>query len=233
MIQYFSGTIPGVDGERPIAVLRDDTHLSRWIENSRRLDADDPVLLARIMDLIPPGSVVVDAGASLGDHAALYSTKAKIVHAFEPQPESFLCLAWNAAGRENVWPRMLGLSDREGLVSFARNPNVGAGRIGPGEMWIQTVQLDRLELDPGLIKLDVEGHEIPALRGARETILRSRPVLVVEVNKWQMDPAGFSIRDLWMELDGLGYHHCKDIRTGAPFDPADGKPEYDIVGTPC
>ena len=93
-------------------------------------------------------------------------------------------------------------------------------------------RLDRFNLSPALIKLDVEGHEVPALRGARETILRSKPILVVEVNKWQLEPAGFSIRGLWEELAGLGYGHCTDIRTGQPFDPDDGRPEYDIVGEP-
>lgn len=110
---------------------------------------------------------------------------------------------------------------------IARSANVGASTIAAtGNVPIRLTTLDRFALSPALIKLDVEGHEVRALRGARETILRSKPVLVVEVNKHQLEPAGFSIRQLWEELAGLGYRQCVDIRTGQPFDPDDGKPEY-------
>ena len=233
MIRYVQGTIPGMAGEQPIAVVRGDVYLSQWIENARRLDADDQVLLRKIMELIPEGSVVVDAGASLGDHAALYATKAAVVHAFEPQPEVFTCLAWNCC-RSRVWPHMVGLSDYDGVAMISHNPaNIGASPISAnGDTPIQLTRLDRFNLSPALIKLDVEGHEVPALFGARQTILRSRPVLVVEVNKWQLEAQGSSIHDLWEELASLGYSHCTDIRTGQPFDPDDGRPEYDIVGEP-
>ena len=158
MVKYVWGTIPGMAGESPIAVVQGDLYLSRWIENSRRLDADDPVLLAKIMDLIPAGSVVVDAGASLGDHAALYATKATEVHAFEPQMEVFACMAWNCA-RARVMAHMVGLSDRDGTALISRSStNIGASPIAAtGDTPIQVTRLDRFDLCPALIKLDVRG----------------------------------------------------------------------------
>jgi FkbM family methyltransferase len=230
MIIHTPGTIPGKTGEQQIAILRDDTHLSRWIEQQHRLDADDQELLSRILDLIPSGGVVVDAGASLGDHASRYATKAGLVHAFEPQPESFECLRQNCKGLP-ARLYMAGLSDVNATLTIARHTNVGASPIAEGgDTPIRVITLDSLALAPAFIKLDVEGHEVRALRGARLTIMRFRPVLVVEVNKWALEPAGSSIRALWTELRGLEYAHCVDIRTGQPFDPDDGRPEYDIVG---
>jgi FkbM family methyltransferase len=232
MIIYANGSIPGKEGEQQIAILRDDTHLSRWIESTRRLDADDPVLLAKIMDLIPTGCVVVDAGASLGDHAALYATKARMVHAFEPNPEPCECLQHNCEGlRVRIY--RAGLSDTTGQLMLSRRPNAGASSISDtGDVAIHVRTLDDFGLSPALMKLDIEGHEVRALRGARATILDCRPILIVEVNKWQLEPAGSSIHALHEELKGLGYRHCTDIRTGQPFDPGDGRPGYDIVGMP-
>ena len=125
-----------------------------------------------------------------------------------------------------------GLSDHEGELTIAKSSKVGASQIAAtGDTPIQVITLDSLGLASALIKMDVDGHEVKALRGARNTIMRVRPILVIEVNKWALEPAGSSIRALWAELRGLEYAHCTDIRTGAPFDPNDGKPEYDIVGT--
>jgi FkbM family methyltransferase len=45
---------------------------------------------------------------------------------------------------------------------------------------VQVRPLDALALDPAFVKLDVQGHEHPALLGLRATIERSRPVLMIE-----------------------------------------------------
>ena len=231
-IIHVAGAIPGKEGEQQIAILKDDTHLSRWIEEDKRLDADRYGLAELVLKLIPEGSVVVDAGASLGDHAALYATKAELVHAFEPQPESFACLVENCSGL-SVRMYNCGLSDSKADLTIAKSGNVGASQIAAGgDVPIKVVSLDSFGLSPALIKWDVEGHEVRALRGARLTILRCRPIMVMEVHQSGLAAAGFTIRDLWQELRWLEYPRCADIRTGAAFNPDDGKPEYDIVCRP-
>ena len=227
------GVIPGRPGIGPIAILARDTHMSPWVTEPLRLrDPCGVDVLA--FPYIPEGAVVVDAGAMLGDHAALYAHKASVVHTFEPQPDCFECLKQNCAHLQNVHPYQLALSDRNGEAHIQQEANVGASwitqAIGPAA--IKTVTLDELGLAPGFIKLDVEGSEVRALRGARETIKRCRPIMVMEVNRHALGLAGFSIGDLQVELLTLGYQKCWDIRTGEPFSPLDGKAEYDIVCLP-
>lgn len=232
MITHVQGSIPGRPGIGPIAVLEGDTHLSEWIAQDHRLNADRQGLAEMVVAHIQPGTVVIDAGASLGDHTALYAQRAKMVHAFEPQDESFACLIQNCAHLPNVNAHHAALTDRRGEALIERRTNAGASQIGKVGLPVQTVTLDELALFPSLIKWDVEGSEVRALRGARQTIMRCRPLMVMEVNKWALEPAGFCIRDLWLELRFLGYHRAKDIRTGAPFDFNDGRPEYDIICEP-
>nr|BFE68204.1 hypothetical protein GCM10020092_015050 [Actinoplanes digitatis] len=77
--------------------------------------------------------------------------------------------------------------------------------------------VDELELrDVRFVKLDVEGHEMPALRGAEQTIRRDLPMLMVELEE-RIQPvqpvldllAGWGYRpyvmpdDRWLPLEGF------------------------------
>ena len=107
-------------------VLRDDTHLSRWIEQGQRLDHDTPVL-EKLRPYMRPGSTVIDAGAALGDHTAYYldcvGPEGKVI-AIEPHPVMFECLQRNC-------PRALclrcALGDSERQVMLFHQPDIVAG----------------------------------------------------------------------------------------------------------
>lgn len=134
---------------------------------------------------------MVHAGAFFGDMIPNFSKFVSgSVYAFEPVLENYilakLCVENNSL--ENVILMNCALSD--GLCNLHINTNEGGGRHAGGGSTISNkgaicaaVSIDQLYIkDLVLIQLDVEGHELIALTGARETIKRSRPVIAIEDN---------------------------------------------------
>ena len=148
------------------------------------------------------GSVFIDCGAHYGYYtclaARLVGNTGKVV-AVEP---GHLVLPWlrrNVARYPNASLVEAGISDSEGTATFyegdiqysvisTMNPgnlDQMEGHLGSivREVAITTTTIDTVatDFDPGIIKLDVEGAEAPALRGAKLTIERCGPAIALEV----------------------------------------------------
>lgn len=201
----------------------EDTCLSEFMRQSGRLDHDQ-AFLAKICSHIRPGTVVIDGGAFLSDHAIAYAKVASLVLAFEPYWPSYLGLCANVfvGGHFNVWPIHAGLSDRvERIVFGEMPPNVGAiagsrlplrpdGSTGEIVCWPSepvTIVLDdqRITERVGLIKLDIEGYEPRALAGATAIIGRDHPIMILEVNDGALRLQGSSAHDMLALVESLGY----------------------------
>ena len=197
------------------AVIDGDSHLTKWVEESGRLDHDG--MIRTLANLIPPGTVAIDAGASIGDHTFGYlKSKASMVVAFEPNPVAYECLVHNCPAATCV---NLALGADKGAKFLRINkPNYGASYIidvvgiefedsEKTAPEIQVIALDSLRFPRrvGLIKADVEGYEAELLKGAHETIMRDRPIICMEVNKGRLEANGSSPDDLLARLVALGY----------------------------
>jgi len=204
-----------------IAVLENDTHISAWVEESGRLDHDQ-YALPIILQYINPGDTVVDAGAFIGDHTIAYEEAVGptgTVRAFEPNQESFACLKRNCKHAINY---NIGLSDHHHDGVMAPHENAGMCRMAPvseGSIYARLAPLDQWNLDRlDFIKIDVEGFEVRAIQGARETILRHKPIMWVEVNELALMQQGESEESLLSLIYSLGYTITAYPEKGSQYD---------------
>lgn len=194
------------------AVLDDtkDMYLSRWVEEQGRLCVEGSVY-EHYLPLIQTGDVVVDAGAAIGDHTCAYLEKVGptgVVHAFEPNPDMLECLAHNCP-KAVIHP--FGLSDRvaDWFLDVGRE-NAGAGFLishrDKHQRPVSTMTLDTLALPRlNFLKMDIEGMELFALRGAENTIRACRPTIVMEMNEPCLTRYNVTSGDIKEFLRRIGY----------------------------
>ena len=137
-----------------------------------------------------PDTIAVDLGAHIGIHTLVMSRKVGpegLVIAFEPQFKIFRELHYNLNLNDcshNVIALRNAVGDTQGVCELGeRNPsNEGGTSIGHGGDTAYMVSLDSLNLNNiSLIKMDVESYEINVLRGAKQTLMRNKPVVILEI----------------------------------------------------
>lgn len=200
------------DGLPQMAVFVFD-HVGRSIAIWGRYEREELALLMQaIGPVLQPGGVCIDIGANVGNHALFFADHFAEVLAFEPNPRTFALLQLNATLRPNVRCFGFGLSDAEGhaMLSVPAG-NAGMASLHPagGEAAQVACRLRRLDdvaevaaCRVALVKLDVEGHEAAALRGATAMLRRDRPVVVFEQAAADIASGTSATLEL---LRGLGY----------------------------
>ncbi len=164
-----------------------------------------------------PGDGFVDVGANMGVYTVLAASRVGPtgrVATFEPGPVSLRRLRENVElnGLQNVDVHPVAVSDRAGTVSFdAAGGTTGHLAVdGKGAVETRSVRLDEV-LGGGRWaagKMDIEGAEPLALRGAERLLAEANPpVWVVEVNGC-LRRYGFSEAELWSWLAERGWDVC-------------------------
>jgi FkbM family methyltransferase len=175
----------------------------------------------------------VDVGAAHGAylaHLLLYSAG---VIAFEPRPEAAGRLRAQFGGTAHTRLEQVALSDVSGTAELripAQRPTRGtiaaSNRLEGGcEVALHTVRcarLDEYRLAPvGFVKIDVEGHERAVLAGARDTLGRNRPIVLVEAEERHSAGSVAGVARFFAELDCKGYFLLEGrLRPIAEFDAA-------------
>ncbi|RAI03608.1 hypothetical protein DLJ53_03725 [Acuticoccus sediminis] len=141
-----------------------------------------------------PGDIV-HAGTFFGDMLPSFSKACPgRVYAFEPVLENFVlakrCIEAN--GLTNVLLTNAGLGERIEVacinVGQDENHRGGGSTIDERGQPTMLTTIDSFAIeDLSVLQLDVEGHELAALKGAAATIEAQRPVILVEDKKRQCD----------------------------------------------
>jgi len=170
--------------------------------------------------LLRPGDVFVDGGANIGLLsliAAVAVGRTGRVVACEPAPGTMAMLKANVDKNPFTWIELheVALSDVSGLARFtvfeAGSGLASLAPQNPGgrQVDVPLTTLDELttnlEARVAVVKLDIEGAEAKALRGAVRLIARDEPVFVVELEPEHLARQDSSIADVQAALRPRGY----------------------------
>jgi FkbM family methyltransferase len=189
-----------VKAPAPLRRALRDAHLA-WQIRRGAFRSDEPEF-ERLSRWIGDGDWALDVGANLGHYtarlAALVGERGRVL-AFEPIRDTFECLSANVRrlGLRNVSLFNAAACDRAGLVPMTV-PSFPTGWPNPYEARIEAADgaepvlgmaIDSLDIPARvrLVKIDVEGHELGALRGMRGLLARDQPTLVVETSSAEVD----------------------------------------------
>jgi FkbM family methyltransferase len=146
---------------------------------------------------ITAGCAVLDAGANIGLYTLLAAKRGARVFAIEADPDNAARLRHHVdlnrlAERVQVFE--MAAIDREADVLLHRNPSNCGGSsmtVGEGSIPCKGNTIDSLNLPPiDVCKMDIEGSELSALSGMRETLSRSPDLkMLVEYNFLSDRPA--------------------------------------------
>lgn len=177
----------------------------------KRADGYQKRIIDRALPYCRQKRLAVDVGAHVGLLARqmLFSGFERVV-CFEPQPENYACLRRNIDPLRSIVHR-LALSDTDGVLSMTNPSPVNSGAWecrpydGAGEE-IRSARLDWFGLAPDLVKYDVQGHEVPALKGSLGTLSLHKPVVIVEC--WRDGERDNAPRHV---LEGIGYSLVESV----------------------
>ena len=170
---------------------------------------------------IKPGMAIIDIGANLGYYTAIAShlTGEKgLVVAFEPEPNFFKLLSRNISrnNMKNVACFELAIAEKNGLTNlYLSNENKGHNSIIRSEELKASVQVKTTTLDNFLdfqkitkvdiIKMDIEGAEIMALEGMRNTLIKHMPLLFLEFSPHSIIKINRNPVDFLSTIQEIGY----------------------------
>jgi FkbM family methyltransferase len=157
----------------------------------------------------------LDIGANVGLLSRDLARAFAQVIAFEPVSDFRDCLVKNVPA-SNLEVRGCALGEEDTFINMIITvENTGHSHVDTSTMGHGTTpmyRLDSLELPKSdYIKIDCEGYENTILRGARQTIMRDRPVMVVE-HKRHKDVGHDDVDQALNTLIGWGAHIITNVR---------------------
>ena len=157
--------------------------------------------------LIKHGTDTIDVGVYRGVYSYELSRLSNHIHGFEANPIIYEYLQNNLTQIiKNITLYNYALSDREGIANlrvpirrktifksqFEEKYYAGHGTIHEANIFdkfdkfdVKTIKLDDLKFSNKIsfIKIDVEGHELKVIDGAKETIKKHKPNLLIEIEE--------------------------------------------------
>jgi FkbM family methyltransferase len=191
----------------------------------------EPETAGFVSRFLKPGMIFFDLGAHIGEYTLIASDRVNHrgqVHSFESNPDVNSILVQNVHLNrcDNVFLNAVALTDRQGDVEFnlEAEPSVSSlhysSNLSPNRLIkVACTTLDHYWREhnegPDLVKIDIEGAELLALRGARRILTDNSPVIVLEYLPENAEHFNYTYAELADFLDGLGYVLLELVDDGA------------------
>jgi len=209
----------------------------------------DPTTTIVAKSITRPGDCVIDAGANVGYFSLLFASMIGadgLVTAFEPSPTTYKRLATNlelnpkcrtisvqSALGEHIGQATLIQQFRErsgDAITVWSDMELGKSSIKEvfAEHVVAVDTIDdycqRNDLAPTIIKVDVEGADLPLLRGSEQILRTSQPILILELNEAAVQKFGYQLNDMtsWLretcgyKLFNIGNKQLLPLTSAAP-----------------
>ena len=227
-----------VFGDLKFRCYPDSHEASRLIYFSGFPDPTEMVFLKRYLR---PGDGAIDAGANVGLYtlylASLVGPDGHVL-AFEPDQVSGDRLRENVAINrlDNVTVRVAAVSDFAGTADFTAGVDIAncfsdLKEFGEGRQQVEVVTLDSEVHGPyAVCKMDVEGAEPAALRGAERLLTEANPpVWLLELTERTLKRSGSSVEALRQWLLERGYQlwdYDADANALGEWEPRPRRPGF-------
>jgi FkbM family methyltransferase len=183
-------------------------------------------------ECIKPGQTIFDIGAHIGLFSVFFSKKlngtGKVI-CFEPTPSTFgilkqtvafnhlaNCIAVNAAIAEKSGTLKFNLTSKDGEGSNANSLVETGQSVNATEVSVFSIddyrRNHKLKID--ILKIDVEGYELNALMGAKETFENDKPMGILALHPSSIKKLGQSLEQIW---DLLETYRCEVKFQGKPI----------------
>ena len=196
--------------------------ISQMISVDGRFEDSELNLIEKLFKGRLDKRVILDIGANIGNHTLAFSKISKKVYAFEPNIFVFELLKINTKRLKNVEIFNFGASDRnQSIVAKIPKLNWGGGSLALDEknsqpnkfieVLFKLKSFDQVKMfskmNIGMIKIDVEGHELNAFKGMKLLLKKTKPIILFEQNRgiynWTSDEVEF--------LRSIGYKHLYEL----------------------
>jgi FkbM family methyltransferase len=180
------------------------------------------------------GLVIYDVGAFHGILTLFFASRCSQVISYEPNEINHARLVENIRlnNLTNVQARKFGVGAQAGFGTLRYAAEMAGGgtldpcAIGPVSQRVEVTTLDHdiaasTLPAPDLIKIDIEGWELEALQGARETLATHQPALFLEMHGNTPREKRCKARAIVAFLCDAGYTDIVHVETGATITPGD------------
>ena len=199
---------------------------------------DQRAEISAITASISPGDIAVDVGANKGSYLLWLSRAAESVVAFVPQPllAEYLRKVCEVTGLDNVTVEQGGVSDSNGNLPLyvpgdSTSPSASFETVVSSSEPCRIINVPVYVLDDyfasrsrriAALKIDVEGHELSVLKGAKQILSQDAPCVVLECESRHL--AHGTVHEVLNYVLSFGYtgHFVQQgkVRPISEFDPA-------------